>query len=66
MSKPTVLCPHCGAEVVWSQESKWRPFCCERCKLIDLGAWADESYSVPSESNDFVEHSNDTNTDNNF
>ena len=25
----------------------WRPFCSERCKLVDLGAWADESYRVP-------------------
>ena len=40
-------CPQCGAESVWSPENKWRPFCSERCKLIDLGCWADESYRVP-------------------
>lgn len=44
---PKVRCPQCGGESVWSPENKWRPFCCERCKLIDLGCWADESYRVP-------------------
>ena len=29
--------------------NKWRPFCSERCKMIDLGAWASESYRVASE-----------------
>jgi len=32
---------------VFSPENPWRPFCSERCKLIDLGAWASESYRVP-------------------
>lgn len=31
----------------WTAESRWRPFCSERCKLIDLGQWADEKYRVP-------------------
>ena len=44
---PKVRCPQCGTESVWSSEKKWRPFCSERCKLIDLGCWADESYRVP-------------------
>ncbi|TAK45938.1 MAG: DNA gyrase inhibitor YacG [Betaproteobacteria bacterium] len=43
----TVLCPRCGAPAVFSTENPWRPFCSERCKLIDLGAWASESYRVP-------------------
>lgn len=42
-----VKCPTCGRRVVWSDKERWRPFCSERCKLIDLGAWADESYRVP-------------------
>lgn len=46
-SPPKVRCPQCGDESVWSTENKWRPFCSERCKLIDLGCWADESYRVP-------------------
>ncbi|MEO8537122.1 MAG: DNA gyrase inhibitor YacG [Betaproteobacteria bacterium] len=41
-----VKCPHCGTPVAWTPESKWRPFCSERCKMIDLGAWASERYRV--------------------
>ena len=48
-----VTCPHCGKSVSWTPENAWRPFCSERCKLIDLGAWATEKYRVPiAESND--------------
>ena len=46
MAPPTVACPHCGASVIWNSASTWRPFCSERCKLIDLGAWANETYRV--------------------
>lgn len=42
-----VRCPQCGGESPWSESNKWRPFCSERCKMIDLGAWASESYRVP-------------------
>ncbi|WP_153111129.1 DNA gyrase inhibitor YacG [Propionivibrio limicola] len=42
-----VRCPQCGGESEWSPANKYRPFCSERCKLIDLGAWASESYRVP-------------------
>jgi endogenous inhibitor of DNA gyrase (YacG/DUF329 family) len=45
-SSRIVACPHCGAAVAWAPESRWRPFCSERCKLIDLGAWASEQYRV--------------------
>jgi endogenous inhibitor of DNA gyrase (YacG/DUF329 family) len=41
-----VKCPQCKADVPWTPESKWRPFCSERCKMIDLGAWAAERYRV--------------------
>jgi endogenous inhibitor of DNA gyrase (YacG/DUF329 family) len=44
----TVRCPTCGASVEWTPQSKWRPFCSERCRTIDLGAWANESYRVPA------------------
>jgi len=44
-----VSCPRCGAQVAWSPENRYRPFCSERCKLIDLGAWATEKYRVPIE-----------------
>jgi endogenous inhibitor of DNA gyrase (YacG/DUF329 family) len=42
-----VPCPQCGKAVEWSPASRWRPFCSERCKLIDLGAWATGSYRIP-------------------
>ena len=42
-----VPCPQCGTRVEWTPASKFRPFCSERCKLIDLGAWASESYRIP-------------------
>jgi endogenous inhibitor of DNA gyrase (YacG/DUF329 family) len=49
--KPAIVsCPQCHAEVIWdSKISPFRPFCSERCKLIDLGQWASESYRVPVE-----------------
>ncbi len=42
-----VNCPTCKKPVEWSPEQAWRPFCCERCKLIDLGEWASESHCIP-------------------
>jgi uncharacterized protein len=42
-----VNCPQCGKTVAWDPENPFRPFCSERCKMIDLGAWASESYRVP-------------------
>ena len=45
--KTVVSCPQCGASVVWDASNPYRPFCSERCKMIDLGAWATESYRVP-------------------
>lgn len=42
----TVNCPTCGEAVVWEPASRWRPFCSERCKLIDIGAWASDAYRV--------------------
>ena len=44
-----VACPQCGAAVPWTAESKWKPFCSERCKLIDLGDWAAERYRIEAE-----------------
>lgn len=43
-----VDCPTCGAKVEWKEANRWRPFCSERCKQIDLGAWADEKYTIPA------------------
>lgn len=41
-----VTCPQCGTPVEWSAANPFRPFCSERCKLIDLGAWASEQYRI--------------------
>ncbi|MCA1978399.1 MAG: DNA gyrase inhibitor YacG [Thiobacillus sp.] len=49
MKPPVVTCPTCGASVRWTAENPWKPFCSERCKLIDLGHWATEKYRVPAE-----------------
>lgn len=47
MSQPTsVECPTCGAPVEWGAQSPSRPFCSERCKLLDLGAWAAEEHAI--------------------
>jgi endogenous inhibitor of DNA gyrase (YacG/DUF329 family) len=43
-----VTCPICGKHVEWTPDAKWRPFCSARCKTIDLGAWANESYRIPA------------------
>ncbi|CAN5501876.1 hypothetical protein BH10ACI3_BH10ACI3_24280 [soil metagenome] len=45
---PIVKCPHCGKETEYSG-NEYRPFCSERCKLLDFGAWADEEFAIPSE-----------------
>lgn len=42
-----VKCPQCGKPVIWETASKWKPFCSERCKLIDLGDWAAENHRIP-------------------
>ena len=42
-----VACPGCGAPAAFSSENPWRPFCSERCRNLDLGAWASETYRIP-------------------
>jgi endogenous inhibitor of DNA gyrase (YacG/DUF329 family) len=51
MSRPEtrVACPTCGRSVTWTASERWRPFCSERCKLIDLGEWLDEKHRIPGE-----------------
>ena len=44
-----VNCPHCAKPVFWDDNHAFKPFCSERCKLIDLGAWADEQYAIPAQ-----------------
>ena len=47
--RKVVICPQCGAPTPWSELNPHRPFCSERCKLIDLGQWASEGYRIPVE-----------------
>ena len=42
----SVPCPSCRKTVVWNEESPFRPFCSERCRQVDLGAWAFEEYRI--------------------
>jgi len=42
-----VNCPTCKKVVVWNEQSKYRPFCSNRCQKIDFGEWASESFSIP-------------------
>jgi endogenous inhibitor of DNA gyrase (YacG/DUF329 family) len=47
MSRPKEKsCPQCGKPAAW-EDNPYHPFCCERCKLIDLGNWAAEKYRIP-------------------
>lgn len=49
-TKPaTVACPTCKKPVRWTADEKFKPFCSERCKLIDLGDWATEAHKIPGE-----------------
>lgn len=49
MNQPVkTKCPTCQAEVIWSEENEYRPFCSKRCQLIDLGEWANENHSIPA------------------
>jgi endogenous inhibitor of DNA gyrase (YacG/DUF329 family) len=50
MGAPRVRCPTCQREVIWVAESKWRPFCSERCRMVDLGAWFAGERSIAGDS----------------
>lgn len=55
-----VKCPTCGKPVPWVASQPYKPFCSNRCKLIDLGEWVMEEKVIPGES---VPTFNDTDTD---
>jgi len=52
---PVVSCPRCGKEMQWDVNNRYRPFCSERCKLIDLGKWASEDYRIEQREQDSSE-----------
>jgi hypothetical protein len=47
--KPRIIrCPGCGGDSVYAVSNPWRPFCSQRCRGADFGAWASEGYRVPA------------------
>jgi endogenous inhibitor of DNA gyrase (YacG/DUF329 family) len=44
-----VKCPACSGPSIYGSQNPFRPFCCARCKNVDLGAWASENFRVPSD-----------------
>ena len=46
---PKISCPTCNRPIEWSEHYPFRPFCSERCKLIDLGAWLSEGRRIPGQ-----------------
>jgi endogenous inhibitor of DNA gyrase (YacG/DUF329 family) len=58
----TTHCPTCRRDVVWGPESPHRPFCSDRCRLIDLGAWFSGAHAIPDDgsSEEFEEGAPDT------
>ncbi|MBI4006039.1 MAG: DNA gyrase inhibitor YacG [Gammaproteobacteria bacterium] len=59
--KTKLNCPHCGKPAEYNSSNKWRPFCSERCRLIDLGEWMEGHNRIPSD--EYVR--DDTNDNNN-
>ncbi len=55
---PLVSCPTCGRRTEY-EGNEFRPFCSERCKLLDFGAWVDEEYSLPAETTELSEEEAD-------
>jgi endogenous inhibitor of DNA gyrase (YacG/DUF329 family) len=51
---PLVKCPSCGKQVEYTG-NEFRPFCSERCKLLDFGAWADEEFALPAQTESLSE-----------
>jgi endogenous inhibitor of DNA gyrase (YacG/DUF329 family) len=45
----TVKCPTCKRSVDWNETSTYRPFCSNRCRLIDLGEWFSEGHAIPGD-----------------
>lgn len=43
-----VLCPACKGPSRYASDNPYRPFCCARCKNVDLGAWANEEFKLAS------------------
>jgi endogenous inhibitor of DNA gyrase (YacG/DUF329 family) len=51
---PLVKCPTCGKQTEYTG-NEYRPFCSERCKLLDFGAWTDEEFALPAQTESLSE-----------
>lgn len=49
MQTRVVRCPTCSGDSVYDASNRYRPFCSERCKQVDLGAWASEDFRMPTQ-----------------
>lgn len=49
MTRKHSVCPQCGERLKDPRQNPWRPFCSERCRLIDLGSWLDGSHRIPTD-----------------
>lgn len=63
MTHPTLIiqCPTCQKSLSWNAESLYKPFCSDRCRLIDLGAWAGEDHRIPCEEHEIPDTADLTN-----
>lgn len=50
-----IPCPRCKEPVRWNENARWKPFCSERCRMIDLGAWFAEEHAIPGEPVDSID-----------
>jgi Uncharacterized protein conserved in bacteria len=57
-----VKCPTCKRQIEWSDAAPFKPFCSERCKLIDLGAWLSEKHAIPGDAPADADSSGETPT----
>ena len=48
-NQPRAKCPHCGRPVATGPANPYRPFCSDRCRLLDLGAWLSERHAIPGD-----------------
>ncbi len=60
MKKIKITCPVCKKEAKWD-DNPFRPFCSERCRLIDLGKWASEDYRIAGEKKDIPDNTEEEN-----
>ena len=52
-------CPTCGREIEWSDRFPCRPFCSDRCRLIDLGAWLSDERAIAGDASDTADNASE-------